>query len=189
MILLEVQCIIPKVFVIFNDSNFTCSCKVVKGSVDVDCAYLDLVEVPSSIPNNTVLLNLLQNQLMHIVNGMFSDISSLQVFDLSFNKINSIQQRLFEDQQRLEILNLGRNMITGIKRNWFVGLHKLDSLDFGENPIECKRCGFKQFVEWSKTRPHIVLRGWCVDEKSAISDVKVSTFGTCTGNYYFVLKH
>ncbi|XP_063438558.1 protein slit-like [Mytilus trossulus] len=104
----------------------------------------------------------------------------------------------------LNSLNLGRNLITGIKRNWFVGLQKLDSLslysnnistieshsfddlvllsslDFGENPIECKPCGFKEFVEWSKNRQHIVLRGWCADEKSAISDVKVSSFGRCT---------
>lgn len=36
------------------DSNFTCSCKVVKAAVD--CTYLDLVEVPSGIPNNTVIL-------------------------------------------------------------------------------------------------------------------------------------
>ncbi|XP_071138773.1 leucine-rich repeat and immunoglobulin-like domain-containing nogo receptor-interacting protein 3 [Mytilus edulis] len=141
------------------DSNFTCLCKVVKAAVDIDCTYLDLVAVPSGIPNNTVILelnnnniqsintssfidllelkslNVLQNKLMHIVNGMFSDISSLQVLNLDYNHMTAIEEYAFSGLNNLTELYLSGNKLTIIASTGFLDLHSLQILDLSYNKL------------------------------------------------------
>ena len=62
-----------------------------------------------------VHLNLSQNSLEELPDGLFDELSSLQVIDLSRNRLTTLDAKLF-DLQNLTILDLRGNPLTDITR-------------------------------------------------------------------------
>ena len=70
---------------------------------------------------------------MNIESGSFNGLSSLEILNLSNNKIEIIKPGTFNGLSSLEILNLSDNKIEKIEFGLFKDLKKLTSLDLRNN--------------------------------------------------------
>ncbi|CAI2350827.1 unnamed protein product [Caenorhabditis sp. 36 PRJEB53466] len=93
----------------------------------VDCSSLDLPDVPSSIPNNTRVLLLSDNEIESIDKTRLRGFYFLQTLDLSNNIIRHIDTDFFANLPNLRVLNLRKNRLSRIPHgNHLDHLEKLD---------------------------------------------------------------
>ncbi|XP_060600093.1 toll-like receptor 4 [Ruditapes philippinarum] len=91
-----------------------CNCKVDLQRLTADCSELGLTNVSdifSCVPNNTIELNLSNNNIGEISPGTFARFSSLQTLTLSRNKIKFLESGVFNGLMQLKLLSLDYNYL------------------------------------------------------------------------------
>jgi len=104
----------------------------------VDCSGRGLTDVPSNIPTTTTRLILSDNFIKKIAAfGLFNRIPSLEVLDMSRNKIVEIEQGAFEGATSIKEIILSENELFAVNSPMFRGLVNLDKLSLYGNKISC----------------------------------------------------
>ncbi|KAM3825152.1 leucine-rich repeat and immunoglobulin-like domain-containing nogo receptor-interacting protein 4 [Vipera latastei] len=113
--------------------SFRCKCLVQEKVVF--CNSRNLATVPIQIPPDSEFLDLSQNTLRTLHQGMFSRLQALKEVDLSYNIISNIEQGAFNGLQKIMTLRLAGNKLKMIPDGVFTGLPNLSVLDLRENKI------------------------------------------------------
>ncbi|XP_038070995.1 adhesion G protein-coupled receptor A3-like [Patiria miniata] len=90
---------------------------------------------PSTVPGDTVHLDLSNNQITSLRQNAFSGLSSLLQLNLSGNRISYIEPKSFDGLDQLEKLDLSRNRLGSVNNSMFVGLGSLEDLNISFNQI------------------------------------------------------
>lgn len=101
-----------------------------------------LLKISDQLPKSTVILNLSSNFLTSMKN--LPDINSLQILDLSFNRIQYLPSNLISKYPRLYSLNLQNNSLKTLTKS----VQKVSNININllNNPLHCT-CQFKLFKE------------------------------------------
>ncbi|XP_028301989.1 asporin [Gouania willdenowi] len=131
-------------------ANCRCSPRVVQ------CSDQGLISIPEKIPEDTVIIDLQNNDITDIKEGDFKGLSKLYGLFLINNKISKIHPKAFRNMDNLRLLYLSYNLLTEIpanlppnvielrfhenqinriQKNAFKGLQKLHVLELGANPL------------------------------------------------------
>ena len=114
--------------------------------------YLDVNDI-SSVPqdinqlNDLIKLDLSNNKLSILIDGMFSNLTNLQTLILSYNKLQCIQSAAFSGLTSLRVLSLHGNDISMIPDGTFNDLKSLSHIALGSNPLYCD-CHLKWLAQW-----------------------------------------
>uniref|UniRef100_A0A1I7TPT2 Ig-like domain-containing protein n=1 Tax=Caenorhabditis tropicalis TaxID=1561998 RepID=A0A1I7TPT2_9PELO len=100
----------------------------------VDCSSLDLSDIPNSIPNNTKILLLSDNEIETIDKTRLKGFYFLQTLDLSNNIIRHIDYEFFPNLSNLRVLNLRKNRLPRIPHG-SDQLEHLEKMDLRSNLI------------------------------------------------------
>nr|XP_046236683.1 asporin [Scatophagus argus] len=122
----------------------------------VQCSDQGQISVPEKIPEDTVILDLQNNDITEIKEDDFKGLHKLYGLFLINNKISKIHPKAFRDMFHLRLLYLSYNLLTEIPANLppnivelrfhenninriqkdaFKGLRKLHVLELGANPL------------------------------------------------------
>ncbi|XP_061582577.1 asporin [Cololabis saira] len=122
----------------------------------VQCSDQGLISVPDKIPEDTVMIDLQNNDITEIKEDDFKGLSKLYGLFLINNKISKIHPKAFRNMEHLKLLYLSYNLLTEIPANLppnvmelrfhenninriqkdaFNGLKKLHVLELGANPL------------------------------------------------------
>ncbi|XP_059185883.1 asporin [Centropristis striata] len=122
----------------------------------VQCSDQGQISVPDKIPEDTVLLDLQNNDITEIKENDFKGLHKLHGLFLINNKISKIHPKAFRNMAHLRLLYLSYNLLTEIPANLppnvielrfhenkinriqkdaFKGLRKLHVLELGANPL------------------------------------------------------
>ncbi|XP_019638324.1 PREDICTED: toll-like receptor 13 [Branchiostoma belcheri] len=113
-------------------------------------AMLDQVETSRPFTNLTSLdvLDLSQNNFESLTALPFENLHNLTRLDLSFNRIPRIPNRLFKYLPKLRALELNSNRQLGkLPKAGFGFLQNLDNLNLEDNPLQCT-CEEEWFYDW-----------------------------------------
>ncbi|XP_068451958.1 asporin [Clinocottus analis] len=138
----------------------TCSPRVVQ------CSDKGEISVPEKIPEDTVILDLQNNDITEIKENDFKGLNKLYGLFLINNKISKIHPKAFRNMDHLRLLYLSYNLLTDIPANLppnvielrfhenkinriqkdaFKGLRKLHVLELGANPLANSGIGLGAF--------------------------------------------
>ncbi|XP_073324944.1 asporin [Pagrus major] len=138
----------------YDDENCPAGCRCSPGVVQ--CSDQGQISVPEKIPEDTLLLDLQNNDITEIKEDDFKGLNRLYGLFLINNKISKIHPRAFRNMDRLKLLYLSYNLLTEIPANLppnvielrfhenkinkiqkdaFKGLRKLHVLELGANPL------------------------------------------------------
>ncbi|XP_026162388.1 asporin [Mastacembelus armatus] len=122
----------------------------------VQCSDQGLISIPEKIPEDTVMIDLQNNDITEIKEDDFKGLQKLYGLFLINNKISKIHPRAFRNMDHLRLLYLSYNLLTEIPANLprnvielrfhenkinriqkdaFKGLRKLHVLELGANPL------------------------------------------------------
>uniref|UniRef100_A0A672YYX4 Slit homolog 3 (Drosophila) n=1 Tax=Sphaeramia orbicularis TaxID=375764 RepID=A0A672YYX4_9TELE len=111
-----------------------CRCE---GTV-VDCSNLKLTRVPPHIPEHTTDLRLNDNEITVLeASGTFKKLPNLKKINLSNNKLRDIREGVFDGASGVLELLLTGNKLTGLQGRMFRGLTGLKTLMLRSNQISC----------------------------------------------------
>uniref|UniRef100_A0A7N6FGE0 Slit homolog 3 (Drosophila) n=1 Tax=Anabas testudineus TaxID=64144 RepID=A0A7N6FGE0_ANATE len=111
-----------------------CRCE---GTV-VDCSNLKLTRIPPHIPEHTTDLRLNDNEIAILETaGMFKKLPNLRKINLSNNKLRDIREGVFDGAGGVLELLLTGNKLTGLQGRMFRGLTGLKTLMLRSNQITC----------------------------------------------------
>ncbi|CAD5219599.1 unnamed protein product [Bursaphelenchus xylophilus] len=105
-----------------------------KGGI-VNCIKKDLTRIPDGIPENTVRLDLQENQISKIGKKDLAKLTHLKILQLQDNKLATIESGAFDELRNLERLRLNRNLLQTIPEKLFEQNPKLHRLDLSENQL------------------------------------------------------
>ena len=110
--------------------------------VRVNCHPLAYGSVDfSSLPENTVHLDLARYGLDEITADMFRATPRLQKLDLQNNDIEHVEEDAFRGLERLRVLDMSRNKLEFVSSATFAGLTALERLKLSENRIQTLESG------------------------------------------------
>lgn len=122
----------------------------------VQCSDQGLISVPDKIPEDTVMIDLQNNDITEIQQDDFKGLNKLYGLFLINNKISKIHPKAFKNMDNLRLLHLSynqlneipanlppnvielrfhENQINRIQKDAFKGLRKLHVLELGANPL------------------------------------------------------
>uniref|UniRef100_A0A3Q3KSG8 LRRNT domain-containing protein n=2 Tax=Monopterus albus TaxID=43700 RepID=A0A3Q3KSG8_MONAL len=137
-----------------DDENCPAGCRC--SPKVVQCSDLGLISVPEKIPEDTIMIDLQNNDITDIKEDDFKGLHKLYGLFLINNKISKIHPRAFRNMNNLKLLYLSynllteipanlppnvielrfhENMISKIQKDAFKGLRKLHVLELGANPL------------------------------------------------------
>ncbi|XP_041837234.1 asporin [Melanotaenia boesemani] len=137
-----------------DDDDCPASCRCSPGVVQ--CSDKGLISVPEKIPEDTVMIDLQNNDITDIKEDDFKGLHRLYGLFLIKNKISKIHPKAFRNMDNLKLLYLSYNLLTEIpanlppnvlelrfhenninriQRDAFKGLRKLHVLELGANPL------------------------------------------------------
>ncbi|XP_039542331.1 vasorin b [Pimephales promelas] len=93
-------------------------------------------KMPREVPTTTKKLYVFKNGIESLSQEDFVDLDSLEMLDLSQNKLTELPDRVFEPLSSLQNLDLSANQITHLSKDSFVGLELLERLYLYSNFIE-----------------------------------------------------
>ncbi|KAM6434401.1 leucine-rich repeat and immunoglobulin-like domain-containing nogo receptor-interacting protein 4 [Liasis olivaceus] len=125
----------PVVFLVGSGWSCPFRCKCLLQEKVVLCNSRNLTAVPAGIPPDSEFLDLSQNVLRTLHQGMFSRLQALKELDLSSNIISNIEQGAFNGLQKIMTLRLAGNKLKMVADGVFTGLPNLSTLDLSENKI------------------------------------------------------
>ncbi|GAB0099786.1 TOLL [Sergentomyia squamirostris] len=95
-------------------------------------------EIPTDLFDdvpNIMWLNLKTNSIQTIQNA-FTKLNKLEFLELGENKLHAIEEGIFRNNSHLKILNLWTNSLKNLTKNVFVGTEMLHTLDLSFNEIK-----------------------------------------------------
>lgn len=118
-----------------------CKCQeatyITKKKTAVTCRNRSLTEVPTNLPNNTVYLDLSQNQIKSIGVKQFINYTGLNLLNISLNNLTEVKPGAFDGLQNLRSLSLRNNSIRYNSSNFQPGIFKplvnLERLNIQQN--------------------------------------------------------
>lgn len=123
------------IFILLIPESATCPAECVCVDRTVSCVGQQLTEVPQNIPNDTIRLDLQDNEITKIGPNDFSSLMNLKALQLMDNQIVTIHNQSFSSLVFLQKLRLSRNRIRHLPDNVFQNNLKLTHLDLSENDI------------------------------------------------------
>lgn len=99
-----------------------------------DCVGSNISGTPLTLPQDTEVLNLQENQLEYIDETSFSNLTHLRQLNLTGNRI-TVMKDAFLNQSLLSRLSLGRNFLDALDNSSFFGLNALETLVLSDNRI------------------------------------------------------
>nr|XP_043879906.1 asporin [Solea senegalensis] len=140
----------------FDDEDENCPTGCHCSPRVMQCSDQGLIAVPEKIPEDTVLIDLQNNDITEIKENDFKGLHKLYGLFLINNKISKIHPKAFKNMDHLRLLYLSYNLLTEIPANLppnvieirfhenkinrvqkdaFKGLRKLHVLELGANPL------------------------------------------------------
>ncbi|KAM7005484.1 asporin isoform 1-T2 [Tautogolabrus adspersus] len=140
----------------YDDDNENCPAGCHCSPRAVQCSDQGQISVPEKIPEDTVILDLQNNDITEIKEDDFKGLNKLYGLFLINNKISKIHPKAFKNMNHLRLLYLSYNLLTQIPENLppnvvelrfhenkinriqkdaFKGLRKLHVLELGANPL------------------------------------------------------
>ncbi|XP_060926360.1 asporin [Limanda limanda] len=137
-----------------DDENCPASCHC--SPRVMQCSDQGLISIPEKIPEDTVMIDLQNNDITEIKEDDFKGLNKLYGLFLINNKISKIHPKAFRNMDHLRLLYLSYNLLTEIPANLppnvielrfhenkinrvqkdaFKGLRKLHVLELGANPL------------------------------------------------------
>ncbi|GAA6090780.1 vasorin b isoform X1 [Tachysurus ichikawai] len=110
-----------------------CSCS---SHDSILCYTRQAITMPSDVPASTKNLYVFKNGIETIDQEDFIGLESLEMLDLSQNKLKELPDRVFEPLSSLRNLDLSSNQITHISHQSFAGLELLERLYLHTNVIK-----------------------------------------------------
>ncbi|XP_074861979.1 leucine-rich repeat and transmembrane domain-containing protein 1 [Carettochelys insculpta] len=110
-------------------------CLCDQSSKTVDCRNQGLVEIPSHLLSETLILQLQNNQIWRINQNAFNETPFLKILDLSNNSLSNLSSGAFQGLQHLQVLNLTKNLLRYLDNKTFSSLPQLKELDLSSNSI------------------------------------------------------
>ncbi|CAH1237912.1 SLIT2 [Branchiostoma lanceolatum] len=102
----------------------------------VSCRRDDLTEVPTGVPNNTLVLEFWWNKITAIPRTAFVNLFSLSTLQFDYNKISSVEVGAFDRlSDTLKQLTLNNNELETLEVGVFRNLTELRYLDLGNNML------------------------------------------------------
>uniref|UniRef100_A0A3Q3WJK5 LRRNT domain-containing protein n=1 Tax=Mola mola TaxID=94237 RepID=A0A3Q3WJK5_MOLML len=141
----------------YNDEHESCPAGCHCSPRVVQCSDQGQISVPEKIPEDTVLIDLQNNDITEIKEDDFKGLHKLYGLFLINNKISKIHPKAFRNMDHLRLLYLSYNLLTEIpanlppnvielrfhenkinriKKDAFKGLNKLHVLELGANPLD-----------------------------------------------------
>ncbi|KAI5619037.1 vasorin precursor [Silurus asotus] len=115
-----------------NSCPKDCTCL---NSDSIFCFARQATTMPPGVPESTKKLYVFKNGIETIEQEDFIGLESLEMLDLSQNKVNELPAHVFEPLSSLRNLDLSSNQITHIFQNSFAGLELLERLYLHSNSI------------------------------------------------------
>lgn len=109
-----------------------CSCS---SPDSIFCYTRQATTMPSDVPASTKNLYVFKNGIETLAQEDFIGLESLEMLDLSQNKLNELPDSVFEPLSSLRNLDLSSNQITHISQESFTGLELLERLYLHSNSI------------------------------------------------------
>lgn len=103
---------------------------------NIFCFQLNLVYMPRGIPSSTKGLYLFQNNIKTLQQQDFLELNELVMLDMSQNILSEIPDGVFSSLSSLHNLDLSSNRITRISKDSFTGLVNLERLYLYNNKIQ-----------------------------------------------------
>ncbi|KAM6927743.1 asporin [Xenentodon cancila] len=140
----------------YNDEDEDCPASCRCSPRVVQCSDQGLISVPEKIPEDTVMIDLQNNDITEIKEDDFKGLHKVYGLFLINNKISKIHPKAFKNMDHLKLLYLSYNLLTEIPANLppnimelrfhenninrvqkdaFKGLKKLHVLELGANPL------------------------------------------------------
>lgn len=120
-----------------NDGTVTAEEVAQYGGTKLDLSKCNLSEIGllRYLPSQIVTLNLSNNEITAIPEGLLDNLTSLENFYIEHNKITEIPAGLFRNNHSLDWISFTGNQISSLKDNTFEGLDALTILDLEGNKI------------------------------------------------------
>ncbi|XP_022080676.1 adhesion G protein-coupled receptor A3-like [Acanthaster planci] len=142
---------------------------------------------PTTVPKDTVQLDLSNNQITSLRQNTFAGLSSLLQLNLSGNCISYIEPKSFDGLDQLQKLDLSRNRLGGVNNSMFVGLGNLVDLSISYNQISTIAAAsfdrLQEIVYLDFASDYLVcdcqlkwIVRWMKDNKVRIADTTVCAF-------------
>ncbi|XP_040014650.1 asporin [Xiphias gladius] len=140
----------------FDDEDENCPASCHCSPRVVQCSDQGLISIPGKIPEDTVMIDLQNNDITEIKEDDFKGLHKLYGLFLINNKISKIHPKAFRNMDHLRLLYISYNLLTEIPANLppnvielrfhenkinriqkdaFKGLMKLHVLELGANPL------------------------------------------------------
>ncbi|XP_024125712.1 asporin [Oryzias melastigma] len=138
----------------YDDEDCPANCRCLPQVVQ--CSDQGLISVPEKIPEDTVMIDLQNNDITEIKEDDFKGLHKLYGLFLINNRISKVHPNAFKNMDNLRLLYLSYNLLTEIpanlppnvielrfhenninriQKNAFDGLRKLHVLELGANPL------------------------------------------------------
>ena len=120
-----------------NDGTVTAEEVARYGGTTLDLSECNLSEIGllRYLPSQIITLNLSNNEITAIPEGLLDNLTSLENFYIEHNKITEIPEGLFKNNHSLDWISFTGNQISSLKNNTFEGLDALTILDLEGNQI------------------------------------------------------
>lgn len=120
-----------------NDGIVTAEEVAQYGGTTLDLSECNLSEIGllRYLPSQIITLNLSNNEITAIPEGLLDNLTSLENFYIEHNKITEIPAGLFKNNHSLDWISFTGNQISSLKDNTFEGLDALTILDLEGNQI------------------------------------------------------
>ncbi|XP_029654389.2 protein slit-like, partial [Octopus sinensis] len=162
------------------DSDICKICTCNSLTTKINCDNRNLASIPQPIPTNVEYLDLQDNNIATIQEGVFTGLKNLKQLSLKDNKISRIEKEMFQGLQNLQELILWNNKISTIEEDVFTRLSDLTSLDLDGNDISTIKDGsFNGLSNLTK----LDLRN------NKISTIKEGTFTRLSNLNYLYLQN
>lgn len=116
-----------------NTCPMDCSCPA---QDSIFCFSRKDTKMPSKVPTMAKNLYVFKNGIESLSQDDFADLNSLEMLDLSQNKLTELPDHVFEPLFSLHNLDLSANQIVHISKDSFAGLELLERLYLYSNLIE-----------------------------------------------------
>ncbi|XP_072226414.1 leucine-rich repeat-containing protein 3B [Leuresthes tenuis] len=112
--------------------------------LNVTCSQSRLKEIPHNLPVDTVLLRLDHNQIGTVPDQAFHGLRLLRELNLSYNAVETLGEGAFSGiEATLQVLDLSHNRITSVHKDAFAQLKSRVIVD--DNPWHCD-CTLQQAI-------------------------------------------
>ena len=141
----------------YHDCPAECACRkrCSDGIIVVDCVKRNLTELPSSMPQGLIELNLMSNDIRDI--PAYSYLVNVTVLKLTNNKIGQLEASTVEKLRHVEILLVDSNKLTTLPR-------EIESLNFTLLALEQNLFKCDCTTKW--------MKHWLVKNKRRIKNIE-----------------